>query len=708
MWQDRDAFSILPGISRWGWRIYDLPCKNSDEQHDFEVGRLRLIEMNSWIESRISNDHAFWPLRTIPVGFATTSNELAVDPQGRVALGNNGDPHVILILARLAGEWIFLVKTGLSVALACWAAARAAAQFAKSEHLVTGQSLPWIDAMADDRPPTPGRLQDVMRSLAIHWTSASPTFMADEAARIINLWPLIGTCETIMETGGDIRLLRDPQTDLNGYGCSHRPRPWAVTFASSTASSASERGYEAADRARLRLTADMLRSGDRSALLGEALAIRRAIGRAFRVPPGSAVVLAASGTDSELLALALSHLPQADQRITTILLAPEETGSGVPMAAIGRHFAVDTAKGHDVSRSEPIEGFRSDTSLVAIPLRDAEGRVRSAASVEADITLAVTSAADAGHRVILHALDVSKTGLLAPSMALLRTLRSRFAATLDIVVDACQLRLAPQRIRDYLALDAVVQVTGSKFLTGPPFAGAALLAPAVAARLTKGVLPAGLDAYFSQGEWPRGATAAQRLPAGTNYGLLLRWRAALAEFQSFAAVGGPRTISIIQQFEETVLRAIKTHDIFVLQPVPALQREGASWDNQRTIFAFAVREPGKPDRLLDPGAMRQLYRWLNADCSALFAAPSERSLAARICHIGQPVALPNPESGQTGWLRVSAGARLISGEPSHRGLPVDGRLAREMADLTVVFDKIALLHANWHRVKAADPVARYR
>ena len=53
----------------------------------------------------------------------------------------------------------------------------------------------------------------------------------------------------LMATGGAIRLRTDPETLLNGYGCSHRPRPWAITFASSTASSVSERGYMAADAA---------------------------------------------------------------------------------------------------------------------------------------------------------------------------------------------------------------------------------------------------------------------------------------------------------------------------------------------------------------------------------------------------------------------------------------------------------------------------
>ncbi len=660
------------------------------------------------VSQRIKQDPLFWSLRRVSWQFSDDNANLLIDDTTNITIGRTGEAAVLLTLARLAGEWVDLVRRGTPKTLACWAASRSAAQFADAEQFTLPPDLAWLTEMAADRAPPTDRLAFVARALAQYWPGSDPAFTSSDAATIIALWPVIGSCEAIMETGGDIRLLRDPQTDLNGYGCSHRPRPWAVTFASSTASSVSERGYEAADRARVRLTAAMLQSGDRSTLRREAARVRRAIGDAFGVPSGGAVVLAASGTDSELLALALCHLPTADRPITTILLAPEETGSGVPMAAVGRHFAVDTANGHDVSRAAPIDGFRPDTSLIPIPLRDDYGDVRSAALVEADITQAIAVAIASGHHVVLHALDLSKTGLLAPSLALLQDLRAQYRDRLDIIVDACQLRVAPERLQAYLALDAIVQVTGSKFLTGPPFAGAALLSATIAARLKTGTLPVGLNAYFSQGECPHRTKAAEHLPTGTNYGLILRWRAALAEFRAFAAVDTTVKKSVLEQFSATVLRAIERHPIVALQPMPRLQRNGNGWDHRRTIFAFSVRDPEHADRRLDPAAMRRLYRWLNADCGALFDSPHDRAIASRICHIGQPVALPDHHGGQTGWLRVSAGARLISGEPCHRGLKVARRIEREMSDLTMVFDKIALLHAHWQRIAAADPVARYQ
>ncbi|MDD2704382.1 MAG: hypothetical protein PHU07_03485, partial [Acidocella sp.] len=173
----------------------------------------------------------------------------------------------------LEAEW--LVRHGVAPALARAAAARAAAQFitAEAESLSAGDraALPaWVTAMAAEVSPGPG-------TIARFFSLSAP-----QAELLHASWQCLGTAEALMETGGDIRLARDPRTALNGYGCSHRPRPWAVTFASSTASSSSERGYIAADRVRLAVTAALLRGVvPRRAIRGSIEAARRGISRAF-------------------------------------------------------------------------------------------------------------------------------------------------------------------------------------------------------------------------------------------------------------------------------------------------------------------------------------------------------------------------------------------------------------------------------------------
>lgn len=646
----------------------------------------------------------FAVFRQIPARAVSAEAAFAVGQNGAVALGEPAFTALPVYL-RLALETAYLTHTGLGMARAVLAAARAAALFALQDaDQAQAAALPgWVVVMAQDAPPAAATLAQIAATLL---GSAAP---AVDIGAVRQAWGWLGTAEALMETGGDIRLQTDPHSALNGYGCSHRPRPWAVTFASSTASSSSERGYEAADKERLRVTVAMLKHGRRQAVRKSLGRVQAGIARAFGLAADTAVILAASGTDTELLALALTHLARPDMPILNILIAPEETGRGVPMAARGRHFAVDTALGHDVNFEAPITGFRHDTTLASVALRDEAGVVRAEADFETEIYSLLAGGIAAGKRVILHGLDLSKTGLLAPSLGLFSGLRQTFGTQFDIVVDACQTRLSAGSIKAYLALDAVVLLTGSKFFTGPPFAGAALVPGAVAARLASPGLPAGLDAYFSRDEFPDICPAAACLPAFGNYGLALRWHSALAEMRAFGRVSAGRKAEIIGAFGAAVAREVAAAPALALLAQPAFTRgpQAQAWEELPSIFSISLQAPHEPSRWLTPAEARAVYFWLNTDLSPWLGQAGD--VAKRICHIGQPVKLPQPgvAEGQ-GVLRISAGARLVSGEPSHKGLAFPNRLRREMADLAVVFQKIELILHNWALLCAANPVPRYR
>ena len=618
-----------------------------------------------------------------------------VDDAG-VSLGEGafGDAEALAFYVRWGLEAAWLMRAGVGPAVARLAAARAAAQFAVAEWDGVAALPGWVAAFAGDLAPGEAVLRE-----------AAPEGDRADFAAVRAAWAELGTAEALMETGGDIRLQRDPVTALNGYGCSHRPRPWAVTFASSTASSSSERGYAAADFLRLQVTARLFAGGRREAVaraLGEA---RAGLGAYFGLGEGCAVVLAASGTDTELLALALTHMGAPDLPVRNILVAPEETGRGVPMAARGVHFAVNTALGADVVCESPVDGFRPDTAVTNVKLRGAAG-LREAAAVEAEIAAAVAAGIAAGENVLLHGLDLSKTGLLAPRPGFLRALREQHGGTFDLVIDACQARLSPASVRAYLALDAVVLVTGSKFFTGPPFAGAAILPPSIAARLCRETLPAGLEAYFGRDEFAD-CFATVDLPAMGNYGLALRWHAALAEMRAFSRVPAERRARILALFAETVERKVAENPALRLLRRPEVLRGDweEEWERRRSIFSFSLRAPHEPARHLNPAEARQVYVWLNANLSGVVVG--DAAVAARICHIGQPVNLPQ-FGGEQGVLRVSAGARLIAGEPSHLALEEDERIVREMADLAAVFDKIRLILDNWGALRVAGPAPCYR
>nr|WP_243444429.1 hypothetical protein [Acetobacter persici] len=242
----------------------------------------------------------------------------------------------------------------------------------------------------------------------------------------------------------------------------------------------------------MQLAKAVLANKAHQALQTLALDVRSFLAEWYGLPGQDHIVLASSGTDVALAVLALSTLP--GQPVTTILTAPEETGSGVPLASHGQHFAQETALGLSVCKGRLVDGFPEDTTCVALPLRDAQGHLRPEAEVTASCQSEVREQLAQGRRVLLHVLDLSKTGLLAPDLKALEGLCDQYPGQLDVVVDACQARLMPERVQAYLSRGWAVMVTGSKFFTGPPFCGALLLPEAgkpgwITARCLRGLPP---------------------------------------------------------------------------------------------------------------------------------------------------------------------------------------------------------------------------
>ncbi|MBB2206232.1 hypothetical protein [Gluconacetobacter takamatsuzukensis] len=611
------------------------------------------------------------------------------------------------------------------VVLAGLCAARTAALFAELDGPGGVARADWHADMAAAHPPGAGRLRQVWMELAPLQPPVAPEHADDGAfgllaARLGALWPLLEPAEKLMAEGGDARLAIDPATGLNHYGSSHRPRPWAVTYASSTASSVSERGFAGAEAARARLVQGGLAGEGAEVRAGMVAEVRHRIAAHYGMSGAQGVVLAPSGTDCELYALALAMLGSGGHPVSNILLAPEETGSGVPLAAKGCHFANDTALGAQVAKGGSIAGFPADTLLLSVPLRRPDGALRAAAEIDGECIELARRGRQAGRHVLLHRLDLSKTGLLAPGLEMLDRLadaaRAEGAPVPDIVVDACQARLDPARVRAYLDRGWMVMITGSKFFTGPPFCGALLLPESVAARLRDGDLPSGLADYCHRGAWPE-APAARGLPVGENVGLMLRWYAALAEMEALREVPRPVVRARLARFLTALEAAIDADPDLRRLPVPHPERPplADAWDDRGTILSFFVRDPlaslpcGDDFVPLGLEPARALYRWLNADLSRVVPVGADRALAGLLCHVGQPVPLPHPmlPGGVAGALRLSAGARLVSGEPSHDGLVPDLRMDREIADAQRVLAKIGLILRHWSTLAAADPVQTY-
>lgn len=646
-----------------------------------------------------------------------------VSAPGTIVLGPAavGPGRVCAFHLRHALELSLLLDAGVAPQLAGLAAARVAARFARLDGLGAADARgheAWIDPMAADAPPPAATLAAIWKRLRVRQGPRPPVALDRAVAgRLAAAWPLLGPAELLLATGGDARLGLHPATHLNHYGCSHRPRPWAVTYASSTASSLSERGFAGAEQARLRLALAAL-AGDPDPARPEAARIRAAIARHYGLPPGTGVVLSASGTDCELLALSLAGRGASPEEeggdagrrpLVNILVAPDETGSGVPLASVGRHFANDTARGAAVRKGEPVRGMPTDIRRADLPVRRADGTLIPADEVDETCEFLVGDAVASGARVLLHYLDVSKTGLLAPSIDCVARVARRHRGRVDVVVDACQARLTAARVRSYVEVGWIVMITGSKFFTGPPFCGALLVPAAVLRRFADAALPEGLADYCSRSDWPDDIAAAESLPPGSNPGMVLRWSAAIAEMEAFARVPAVRKREILQRFTEAVALAIDANPDLRRVPAPPLARPvlgdvQPGWDELQTIMPFLVLGPdGRP---LDLEQARRVYQWLNADVTQALPAglgATERFLAALRCHVGQPAPVADGEGGIAGALRISAGARLVSGEPSHEGIDGEARLAREIADARACLDKLSMLLRHYPALDALDP-----
>jgi hypothetical protein len=508
--------------------------------------------------------------------------------------------------------------------------------------------------------------------------------------------PDIPSTEQLLVEGGDARIALDPDHVLNKYGCQPFPDPDLAAFGSSTASVISAEGFAAADRLRHKIFLAAGAEPDAATYTRELDLIRQELLRLCGVPDlaGIGVVFAASGTDLHLIA---AQLAAGTESMPTLIVMVDaaETGSYVSAALAGRHFSNRSALGESV-----VEGVSISSSdaieVVTVPIRHHDGTPRTAADVDSDFETLVAGAAAMGRRVLVVLVDVSKTGLIAPSPDCVSRLQNQLPETLDVLVDGCQFRLAPATLLAYLEHDFMVALTGSKFVTGPTFAGALLIPAAVALRLRARPFPRALGAYSTQGDWPQGWDTAGCLGNVVNFGLLLRWEAALQELRAFRSVPEAVVTGFLQAFASAVQDRLTRDPVFESLPVPELDRcpmvKATSWDQLPTIFPFLLFHPethgGK--KPLNREETAKVYRLLQVDLTN-YPGSGHSSISgdsARLrCQLGQPVECGNRDGVSVSALRLCVSSRLIVEAASQGGRNASKVIARAMAAL----DKTALL-----------------
>ncbi|HEX9932198.1 MAG TPA: hypothetical protein VGB08_05100 [Allosphingosinicella sp.] len=499
------------------------------------------------------------------------------------------------------------------------------------------------------------------------------------------------TTAELMALGGDARITLDEQSGLNSYGCAPKPMP-AIAYASSTASTVSAGAFAQARAYHFQLQQAAAAKSVAEVYADGMQEARRRLCHLYGLTDGVDIAFGPSGTDLEYLVVATAM--RGGRRVRNIVVEVDEVGSGCLNAQKARYFAPRTALGRDVEIGAPVPGFPEGAVTVeTIGVRNEDGSLRRSAERRQALEACIAAAIDAGQRPLLHVVHRSKTGLIAPRPETLAELARRFGEKLDIVVDACQGRISPEMIRDYLALGAVVFVTGSKFLGGPPFSAFALVPEGISSRMRGGEpAPEGLGGFFARGEMPASWTATDgALPEVANFGLLLRLECGLFELSRLLAFPDSAVDKTITAFGEAV-RALPGG-----APLRLLDGGGEAGDDEglhpldRTMLhTFELTSPhpwrGGPLSMDDA---RAVYLMLFSDMSDRFRDPRERMIAAETVHVGQPVRCARRNDGS--WratLRLSLSAPQI-GEVA--GLDEEALLRRFRTDLDWICAKIELL-----------------
>jgi len=427
----------------------------------------------------------------------------------------------------------------------------------------------------------------------------------------------------LLSSGGDERITLDPVTGLNKYFSAPYPR-LAQAFASSTANDMSPQAFARA--------VELAKAPEGT--YGERLdSLRGRIRSAYRLGDDCRIVFAPSGTDLEYVALAAAT-DDAGTGVHNVLLGADEVGSGCRLSAHGMYFASMTGCGVPSNPGERVAGLEH-VSLVDIPVRCAKGLAHDSETMAASIGAEIAAARAMGRRALVHVVHGSKTGLILPELREIDRLLAAHGDRISLVVDACQARITSEALHAYLERGAIVFLTGSKFMGGPPFSGFALVPPQAAERAR--ALPAGLADVFRRAEWPEGWPGREQLAEEDNLGLWLRLEASIFELERFQALSRGQVERIVAAFQQAIASQLVTP------------------------FGLAAVEPFAPGHEGDAGAHPIEMRTLaTIDISRLPEAHSfdqaqrlHKSLALSGLRLGQPVrSVRTPDGEWGGTIRI--------------------------------------------------------
>lgn len=271
------------------------------------------------------------------------------------------------------------------------------------------------------------------------------------------------------------------------------------------------------------------------------------------------VFYAPSGSDLCYYQLLFSKLINPDRDIYNIVTCPEELGSGSIAALQGKYYAGRNQFG-DLTEPGQALGASLNVTSELLAARDREGKIFNHSS---EIVKSVHNVYKS-HSVCANLVVGSKSGI-ENNISVVSQVPENVLWTIDL----CQFRASRVFINGLLGMNCSVMLTGSKFYQGPPFS-AVLLVPKTVTNRFNYSDPKVVDTFagvFSYYDIPEELPEIrERLPEYRNYGLLLRWEAALREMELLSALDSYDLNETTKLWNDRVCERLALSSHFQLMP----------------------------------------------------------------------------------------------------------------------------------------------
>ncbi|MEO7986707.1 MAG: hypothetical protein ABI766_09245 [Gemmatimonadales bacterium] len=426
--------------------------------------------------------------------------------------------------------------------------------------------------------------------------------------------------EQLIVAGGDDRL------DLLASGLNRyhvRPTEFEGVFnrASCTCSPFSPDGYEAATELYTRLDHDVFEG----VLAEHTRTLKELIN--YDGQDRFHVFYAPSGSDLCYYPLLFFRLIHRERKIFNVITCPEELGSGSNLASSGRYYFTHNQMGQRVN-FEGLIGKQGEIESASFAARSHDGKIID----HWQEILTTIHDKYRSHAVNANLVIGSKSGIENNV-----TIVSQAPEDVLWTVDLCQFRASRLLINGLIGMNCLVMLTGSKFYQGPPFCAVLLVPKSITQgfRVPDRDLVAPFANVFSRYDIPEQFSELRRhLPDFRNYGLLLRWHAALHEMKAMSKLDGHEVGDAIRQWNEFVIGRLGASQQFQLMPDQHI--------TNKTIVSFRVKK--------NDGSF-----FSHVELSRLYDSICQRDdLAIGDCRralIGQPV-----KYGDKSFIRIALGA----------------------------------------------------